>query len=329
MVIFDLEWNRGYDKIPLSEVLQIGAVRVEHLGGPVLDVFDAYIRPRVHRRFDVGASALPELKEYRSRGRSFGGAMADFRAWCRGETVFASWGGEDLEILKENCAYWHVEPLAAEEVCDLQTAFAHMLGAEQSIALWRAAAYCRIPDTFTFHNARNDALYAALVGAWLTPEALAYRPPTREEKLARKFCVQPFPRQPRRKVGPLPGPEQVLNAREGRRPPCPHCGRMGTVNCWHTAPRGKGEGASRKYFGVFNCPVHGRFLCRLELTRQENGSWTGRRTVPALTLALFREYAAVTAGGEVHQCRGAGHRRRRRGHRRGAATGGCPPPAGS
>lgn len=312
MVIFDLEWNRGYDKNPLNEILQIGAVRVERLGGPVLDVFDAYIRPRVHKRFDVGASALPELKEYRSRGRSFGGAMEDFRTWCAGETVFASWGGGDLDILKENCTYWNVDFLTVEKVYDLQTAFAHMLGAEQSIALWRAAAYCRVPDSFTFHNARNDALYTALVGEWLTPEALAYVPPTREERLALKFCTLPFPRQPRRKVGPLPAPDQVLDAREGRKPPCPLCGRTGMVSQWYTSSRHEtGQG---QYFGVFACPVHGRFVCRLTLARAGDGAWSGRRTVPALTPELLKEYAAA-ARGEVYRCHGG---RRRRWRRRGA-----------
>lgn len=309
MVIFDLEWNRGYDKNPLNEILQIGAVRVERLGGPVLDVFDAYIRPRVHRRFDVGASALPELREYKSRGRSFGGAMDDFRAWCAGETVFASWGMGDLDILKENCTYWHVDFLPVEKVYDFQTAFAHMLGAEQSIALWRAAAYCRVPDSFTFHNARNDALYTALVGEWLTPEALAYVPPTKEEKLAQKFCNLPFPRQPRRKVGPQPTPEQALNSREARKVPCPLCGKAGMVNLWYTTSRH--DTPQRQYFGIFACPVHGRLLCRLTLVRTAEGAWSGRRTVPALTPELLKEYAAA-ARGEVHHCHGGKRRRRRR-----------------
>lgn len=320
MVIFDLEWNRGYDKNPLNEVLQIGAVKVEYLGGPVLDVFDACIRPQVHRNFDVGASALPELKVYRTRGRSFGGAMDAFRAWCAGETVFASWGGGDLDILRENCDYWHVQFLEVEKVYDIQTAFAHMLGTDQSIALWRAVDYCGIPDTFTYHNARNDALYTALVGAWLTPEALAYVPPTKEEKLALKFCAVPFPRQSKRRVGPQPTPEQVLNARESRRPACPLCGRAGAVNRWSTAGKKLDQG---QYFGVFACPVHGRFLCRLTLTRQTDETWSGRRSVPALTPELLREYAAALKG-HTHQCRGGG--RRRHGYRRPTGKE-CPPPA--
>lgn len=309
MVIFDLEWNRGYDRNPLNEVLQIGAVRVETLGGPVADVFDAYIKPVVHKKFDVGASALPELREYKARGGSFVRALTAFRDWCAGETVFASWGRGDLDILEENCSYWNVSPLKAEKVYDLQGAFAHMLGTEQSIALWRAVDYCGIPDSFTFHNARNDALYTALVGARLTQEALAYVPPPKGIKVALRFCAQPFPRQPRRKVGPLPTAEQLLDARESRKPPCPICGKAGVVTRWCTPQ--KGASGPRQYFGVFTCPVHGRFLCRLSTAQRPDGLWTGRRAVPALTQALVQEYTAA-ARGQVHVCKGGGRRCRRR-----------------
>ena len=41
MIVLDLEWNRGYDKKPVNEILQIGAVRTEGLGGPILDTFNA------------------------------------------------------------------------------------------------------------------------------------------------------------------------------------------------------------------------------------------------------------------------------------------------
>ena len=43
MIIMDLEWNRSYDKIPLEEILQIGAVRLERMGGPIVDTFSVFI----------------------------------------------------------------------------------------------------------------------------------------------------------------------------------------------------------------------------------------------------------------------------------------------
>ena len=63
MIILDLEWNRSYDKIPLEEILQIGAVRLDRMGGKILDTFSVFIRPCVHKKLNRTAKALPELRQ--------------------------------------------------------------------------------------------------------------------------------------------------------------------------------------------------------------------------------------------------------------------------
>ncbi len=95
MIILDLEWNRSYDKKPLDEILQIGAVRVEKLGGPVVDTFSVFIRPQVHKRFDPGARKLPELRASIESNVEFPAGLEMFRTWCGEETAFAAWGGGD------------------------------------------------------------------------------------------------------------------------------------------------------------------------------------------------------------------------------------------
>lgn len=219
----------------------------------------------------------------------------------------------DLEELNANCAYWGLEPFPADRVYDFQRAFGYVLGADRQIALWQAAEYCGIPDIFDYHSAVNDAMYTALIGAWLTPEALAYRPEPpvpRRRKLALRLSETAFPRQPRQKVGPLPTPEEVLNARNSRNPPCPLCGQKYGVARWVYPTPGEGRAASL-YYSAFTCPEHGRFLCRLALTQGEDGLWRGRRSVPDITPELRREYAAALDGG-VHICHGKGGRRRKR-----------------
>lgn len=106
MIILDLEWNRGYDNKPLEEVLQIGAVRTAGLGQPILDTFNAYIRPVVHKRFGPGAKDLPELSASLESELDFAAALARFLDWCGGEEEFASWGGDDGKVLEQNCRYW-------------------------------------------------------------------------------------------------------------------------------------------------------------------------------------------------------------------------------
>lgn len=312
MIILDLEWNRGYDKKPLNEILQIGAVRIERVGGPIVDTFNACLRPTVHKKFDLGAKKLPELSVFKTSHQRFPGAVEAFRTWCGGDRVFAGWGTGDVEALNENCKYWGLVPFEAEEFFDFQRAFAHALGADQQIALWRAAEYCGVPDVFDYHNALNDAMYTAVLGRWLTPEDLAWRPepaPPKRRRAALKLSRLAFPRQARQRLGPVKTPDEVLDARTVRTLGCPLCGRKQGIARWHFIPPGEGRTA-QQYYGVFTCPEHGRFLCRLTLFRREDGLWLGRRSVPEVTPELTREYAAALDGG-VHVCKGKGRRRRR------------------
>ena len=105
MIVLDLEWNRGYDKTPLDEILQIGAVRLDRPGGRVTGTFCAVIRPRVHRRLNRTARELPEVAVSLDSDLDFSDAYHSFRRWCRGETEFAAWGADDLDILARNCAF--------------------------------------------------------------------------------------------------------------------------------------------------------------------------------------------------------------------------------
>ncbi len=312
MIVLDLEWNRGYDKKPLNEILQIGAVRIERLGGPIVGVFNACIRPTVHKKFDLGAKKLPEGKAFRSSHIRFPGAVEAFRAWCAGETAFAGWGTGDVEALNENCKYWGLAPFQAETVYDFQRAFSHAVGADRQIALWRAAEYCGIPDVFDYHSAVNDAMYTALLSAWISREDLDYKPepaPPRRRRLALRMSPLPFPKQPGQRVGPLPTPEDVLNAKGSRNPACPLCGQRYGVARWFTPATE--AGAAEQYYAAFTCPEHGRFLCRMALAQGEDGRWSGRWSVPGITPELKLEYAAALEG-RVHICRGAGKRRRKR-----------------
>lgn len=309
MIVMDLEWNRGYDKKPLNEILQISAVRIDRLGGPVVDAFNACIKPLIHKKFDLGARKLPELAAFKASRLTFPEAMEKFRAWVGDETEFAGWGGGDVEALNDSCGYWGVPPLAAGECFDFQRAFSHVLGTDRQLALWRAVEYCGIPDVFDYHNALNDAMYTAVIGGWLTREALEWKPEPalpKRRRAALRLSDFSFPRQPRQKVGPFKTAEEVLDAKNSRNPACPLCGGKHGVARWHFVKPRKGRTA-QQYFGVFTCPEHGRFLCRLAVTRSRNGLWQGRRSVPELTAELAREYAAALDG-EVHVCKRSGRR---------------------
>ena len=160
-----------------------------------------------------------------------------------------------------------------------------------------------------------DALYAALVSAWLTKDALAASvPPPSTGKPRRRrsirFSPAEYPRQPRQKVGVFPEREQVLNSRQARLVPCPLCRTPGAVESWY--PQGD------VFYGTFRCQEHGRFPVRMSVTRQKDG-WQGRRVVPTLTEPERAAFAAAHQH-EPFQCRREKAKRRKRHRKKGKGT---------
>lgn len=302
MIIIDLEWNRSYDKIPLEEILQIGAVRIERPGGPILDTFTVFIRPRVHKKLNRTAKTLPELRRSLASQVDFPSALRAFTGWCGGETVFADWGGDDFDVLRQNCAYWGLPAPRPVHLIDLQAAFSLRLCTHQGIALYRAVEYCGIPASFTYHNALNDAMYTALVSAWIPPETLSLLSYPKEVRLLADGPA--FPPQPRRQVGPFPTPQAALNGRAVRRQACPLCGEPVWIRRWYSS-------SPDRYYANFRCRTHGSFLCRLTLSPMDGGQWQGRLAVPSVTPALLREFDGAFQARAV-DCKSTGQRRKKR-----------------
>lgn len=313
MIILDLEWNRGYDRTPLEEILQIGAVRLETLGGPIVDTFNIFIHPCVHKKLNQTAKALPELQSALDSPYDFPTALQQFSRWCSGDSVFADWGGDDFEVLRQNCAFWKLPAPPAAQLIDLQMAFSLRVGTNQGMALYRAVEYCGIPDSFTFHNALHDAVYTALVSAWITQDALALLALPKEIRRLRGAPV--FPPQPEREAGPYASLQTALNSRGCRRPLCPLCGEAVWVRRWYSDH-------PDRYYSDFRCKTHGSFLCRLHLSPTESGQWQGRLSVPEITPALLRDFDHAIHTREI-PCKSVKPRKefRRRYHRRRPASG--------
>ena len=301
MIILDLEWNRGYDKTPLDEILQIGAVRLDRPGGPILDTFCAFIRPRVHKKLNRTAKLLPEVKASLASDLDFPTVYRRFLAWCGQDRDFAAWGADDLDILRQNADHWRLPPPPPRSVTDLQTAFSLMLGTLQNIALWRAVEYCRIPESFTYHNALNDAMYSALITPWLSRESLelATRP-----RWTLRYLLTPCPVSPGRETGPYSSLSAALNAKASRRGRCPVCGAVFFIQSWRFYQEGT-------YYADLHCRRHGHFICRLTLVPGGKGGWRGRLDVPVPTSSLLHDFGLAQQG-ETHLCRGGRRNRRRR-----------------
>lgn len=303
MIVFDLEWNSGlYTKLRLDEILQIGAVKVRAPGGPIVDSFNAYIRPQVHKRLSPAAAALPDLALSQNSQLDFPAALAAFLDWCGEDRVFASWGNGDLTALLQNQTYWKLGGELPKTYVDLQLAFGRALGCSDNLALEWAAEYCGAPDIFDPHNALADAVYTWMAARLLTAEEL-------EDAVRRPG---PFPRGQKalpRRMDPWQGPfeslERVLNNRGCRKGTCPKCGAFNRVSQWH-------RGQDGFYYARFACGQCGRgYILRLETALDKSKKLWANTAVYRATGQKREAYLAAAQTPPI-LCRG-----RRRGGRHG------------
>ncbi len=303
LIVFDLEWNSGlYDRIRLDEILQIGAVKLQTPGGPILDSFNVYIRPWIHKRFSPAAAALPDLALSKSSQLDFPAALEDFLAWCGEDRVFASWGTSDLGVLLQNQEYWQLKARLPETYVDLQLAFDRVIGCSENLSLEWCAEYCGVPDIFDPHNALADAVYTACVGRLLTQEELdgAVRPARPEPKGSRAL-----PRRPGGWHGPFDSLDLVLNNRGCRKALCPRCQLAVRVPAWHKGPDGY-------YYSKFACPQCTRsYLLRLEVQTDKRKKLWASTAVYRATGQRREAYEAAAQTPPI-PCKGRRRWRRRR-----------------
>lgn len=290
MIVIDLEWNSGlYTKLRLDEILQIGAVKVDLDRRRIVDSFNAYIRPAIHKRYSPAVDQLPDLALSENAQLDFPTAFARFVDWCGGDTLFASWGNSDLNVLIQNRDYHKLDAPLPSTFLDLQMAFDRYIGCGNNLALERAAEYCLVPDSFDPHNALYDAMTAWVVADFV---------PTNLLLDAVREAGQPLPKGqkalPRRKElwrGPFASHDLTLTNRGCRRANCPACAAVNRVGQWYLADDGR-------YYSRFTCRgCGGQYLLRLEVFQDKRGRFWGNSAVLPLTrsrLAFFQSLTQTT-----------------------------------
>ena len=273
MIIIDLEWNCGSDYSGFDEILQIGAVQIKTLGGSILDTFNVHIRPQVNTTLHPAAAKLPELQRSFTDGVCFPIAFLKFREWARHEKDYAAWGEDDFRVLQQNVLFWNLPPLSIRAVFNLQRGFGQHLGTAAQIALCKAVSYCKIPVSFTFHDALNDAVYAALLTSWITLHDLVVPPRAAGFRHCWRWSSTPF----------LP-PTKKRSKQN-----CPICGQKLWVQSWFQWQD------SENYYAPLLCTEHGGFLCRLTLAAHD-GLYRGCSAIVCADRRELLRFHAACAG---------------------------------
>lgn len=305
MIVLDLEWNSGlYTKLRLDEILQIGAVKVDLAQRKIVDSFNLYLHPTVHKRYSPAVTQLPDLALSENSRLTFPPALERFLDWCGSDDLFASWGNSDLNVLIQNRDYHKLDAPLPATFLDLQLAFDRHIGCGNNLALDKAAEYCLVPDSFDPHNALYDAMTAWVVADYL-PTSLLLE--------AKREAGMPLPKGqkalPHRKGlwrGPFPSRELTLSNRGCRRGNCPDCAAVNRVGQWYLAKDGF-------YYGSFSCRGCGkRYLLRLEVFEDKGGRFWGNTALLPLTKARQDFFQSLSKTDPAPAAKTRPRRRRRR-----------------
>jgi len=316
-IVLDMEWNQPWPGSPSAkkvlpvqirgEIIQIGAVRVTE-DQQVADEFQVMIKPKYYRKLNRRVSKLTGIKESRLKeeGIPFPDAMEQFQSWCGNDIIFLTWGFDDITILRENLRLYGLGENWTSRWYNAQMIFnAQTDGSNAQKALKTAMEIFGIEATRPSHDALGDAYHTALICA-----RLDLKRGTREYQEALKnhengFHGAELPGCISRKVFyDYADKHAALSAMTGPENQCPTCGRQMLGSRWFAQP-------GHRYMDLAACPEHGKFLIRVRLSEQPNGTVRVSRLTYEATSEAAQAYARRAEKADPEEHRSTARRRRR------------------
>lgn len=284
-IVLDLEWNQPWPGsyaakkvLPVEihgEIIQIGAVRLLE-SGKVADEFQVLVRPKYYKKLNSRVSKLTGLRDatLREEGLPFPEALERFRKWIGGECIFLTWGFDDIKILEDNILLHDGEPDWITEWYNAQMIFNAQTGCGTAQkALSSAMELIGIEPSRPAHDALGDAYHTALICSRLDlKKGIAGY-----EQALRSHCDGFHGNPPEGCIGRtvFRGYEdkaKAITAMTELKSHCPQCGTPMPNGAWIAQ-----EG--RRYMTMAECPEHGRYLIRIRLQKETDGTMRVSRLI--------------------------------------------------
>ena len=195
LVLFDLEWNIGYQPYTFNyhgvqqtfrgEIVEIGAVKIDE-DANVLDTFSIHLRPRIFRKLQHHIAKVTGLTQADlDKGEPIVQGLRRFMQWCGPDAEFAEWGMDDVPVLKQNLFLCNLDESRPTQWYDLQQVFLreHPRKEGEGMTLESVVTRMGIPMERQFHDALSDTLYTADVCRLLDLRAGLAAYPTEDESL--------------------------------------------------------------------------------------------------------------------------------------------------
>lgn len=277
-IVLDLEWNQPWPGsyaakkvLPVEihgEIIQIGAVRLLE-NGAVADEFQVLVCPKYYKKLNSRVSKLTGLHDatLREEGLPFPQALERFRTWIGGDCIFLTWGFDDIRILEDNILLHDDEPDWITEWYNAQMIFNAQTGCGTSQkALSSAMEIIGIEPSRPAHDALGDAYHTALICS-----RLDMKKGIAEYEQALRSHSDGFHGSPpegcigRTVFRGYEDKAKAISAMTELKSHCPQCGAPMPNGAWIAQ-----EG--RRYMTMAECPEHGRYLIRIRLQKETDGT---------------------------------------------------------
>lgn len=272
-IVLDLEWNqplsyqtavyrRVGDRL-IFEMIQIGAVKLspdleieDEISIPIAPTHYLTIHPRIRRMTGLGPEELADAPAFRE-------ALERFSAWCGEDYILMTWGCDDVSVLQQNIDFFECGDIPLSPLYDIQHLFAdvHQLKDRPSLKSAMEMTGIQEEKNVSFHNARNDAWYTAMVFRTLPDPAAALRYVQKPKNLIHHS------RAAREKnAGQVfDSVREALQSDAAQKPVCPRCGRNLTLDGEYVRQ------SADRYIVVAKCGKHGRSIIRLRFRPDGEG----------------------------------------------------------
>ena len=175
-IIFDLEFNQGFDKklnktvsdekCPF-EILQIGAVKLD-ADLNIIDTFNTFVKPNIYKEIHPFIKKMTNIiHEDVKDAPNFPQAFNNFKEFMNNDkNILCVWGNGDLKELYRNIKYYN---LSTENLSNTYINVQHHASiyfnnpTGKSIGLQNAITLLQLNQDKSYHNALNDAYYTSLV----------------------------------------------------------------------------------------------------------------------------------------------------------------------
>lgn len=270
-IVLDLEWNqptsyqsavfRRVGDSLLFEVIQIGAAKlnekreiVDTISIPIRPTHYLNIHPRVRRMTGLTQDILCDAPVFLE-------GIAQFNEWCGDDSVYLTWGSDDVSVLAQNVDFFRYEQ-PMPKMYDLQGLYAQEAKKSGQTALKTAMEAMEIEEDEerSFHNAMHDAYYTAQVFQKLSDPESLFKYECHARKLSHNERRSRF-----RVTNIVPSVKEALAGETLTTPRCPTCNQLTTLQT-ELVPQAKG-----KYVALSKCTNHGLMFIKVRFSLLPDG----------------------------------------------------------